>query len=614
MKIDETKLNIGAVIISGVALVLSLFKLVTLPFDIAWVAIILCGVPIIIKAIIALIKEHDIKADVLVSIALIGSVFIKEYFAAGEVAFIMAIGGLLEDYTSARARAGIEKLVKIMPRTARVIRDGKETIIPSEEVKIGETIIVIAGETIPVDGVITKGETSINQASMTGESLPVDKKIGDDVISGTVNEFGTFEMRATRVGKDSSIQRMIELAKNADENKAQIVHSADKWATWFVLVAFATAFLTGIITQNLERAVTVLVVFCPCAFILATPTAIIAGIANASKNGILVRSGDALERFKNVTHIAFDKTGTMTIGKPQVQAVEILDSDYNEREFLSIIETAEEHSEHPLGKAIIEYCKKEQITEKEIKDFKVLAGMGISAIIDNKKVIVGKRNLLENNNIEFNENTITRESKYLEKGATTIFVGIDNKLIGFVALQDELKSNSKDVIKELKTLGITPILLTGDNEASARTIAQKVEIDDIHYGLLPEDKMNTIKEYTEKKNNICMVGDGVNDSLALKSAYTSIAMGGIGSDIAVESSDAVLVTDNVEKIPYLIKLSRATLKRINVNIGFAMAWNIIAVILSMSGILTPITAALVHNFGSVAVVISSALILAYKNK
>lgn len=614
MKINEDKLNVAFVIISLISLVLSISKVLNgiLPFDIAWVSIILCGFPIIIKAIIALVKEHDIKADVLVSIALIGSLYIKEYFAAGEVAFIMALGGLLEDFTSAKAKAGIEKLIKIMPQTARVRRNGKEEIIKSEDVQIGDTIIVLAGETIPVDGTIIKGETSVNQASMTGESLPVDKKVGDEVISGTINEFGTFEMTATKVGENSSIQRMVKLAKEADENKANIVHSADKWATWFVLVAFACSILTGIITHELIRAVTVLVVFCPCAFILATPTAIIAGIANASRNGILVRSGDSLERFNKITHIALDKTGTITKGKPQVIGVEIFDGSINNKEFLSIVGTAENHSEHPLGKAIIEYCKKEDIELKEINDFKVLAGMGISANIDNKEIIVGRKTLLKDNKIEITEEILDKENEYLSKGATTIFIGINGKTAGFIAMQDEIKTNCKEVIEQIKSMGIEPILLTGDNEASAKNVCETVGINTVYSKLMPEDKMKIIENYKKENKNICMIGDGINDSLALKNAYTSVAMGGIGSDIAVESADAVLVTDNIEKIPYLINLSKVTLKRIKINIIGALIWNIFAAILSMTGILSPITAALVHNFGSVAVVISSALILVYK--
>ena len=295
------------------------------------VAIILCGVPIIMEAIIGLITDFDIKADVLVSIALVAAICIGEDFAAGEVAFIMQLGALLEDFTVSKARAGIEKLVHLTPQTARIITDGTETIVSAEQVKVGDFIRVLPGETVPVDGVIVSGQTSINQAVMTGESLPVDKSVGDEISSGTVNQFGAFEMRAVKVGEDSSIQRMIKLVQSADASKAKIVGLADKWATWIVVIALTAAGLTWIISGEIIRAVTILVVFCPCALALATPTAIMAAIGNATKHGFLVREGDALERFANISKITFDKTGTLTNGTPKVTAIESV-SGYSKEE------------------------------------------------------------------------------------------------------------------------------------------------------------------------------------------------------------------------------------------------------------------------------------------
>ena len=312
LELGGTKKEIILLIISGIALLISIFDLIPIPFDLAWVAIILCGIPIILEALIGLITAFDIKADVLVSLALIASVCIGEDFAAGEVAFIMQLGALLEDVTVAKARAGIEKLVHLTPQTARVITDKKEKIIPAEQVKVGDILRVLPGESIPVDGIITMGQTSINQAVMTGESLPVDKTIGDEVSSGTVNQFGSFEMKATKVGEDSSIQRMIKLVQSADAGKAKIVGIADRWATWIVVIALSAALLTWIISGQIIPAVTILVVFCPCALVLATPTAIMAAIGNATKHGFLVREGDALERLASVNKIAFDKTGTLT--------------------------------------------------------------------------------------------------------------------------------------------------------------------------------------------------------------------------------------------------------------------------------------------------------------
>ena len=316
LELGGMKKDIVLLVISGISLLLSIFHVVPLPFDIAWVAIILCGVPIVLEAIIGLITAFDIKADVLVSIALIASVCIR----AGEIAFIMQLGALLEDLTVAKARAGIEKLVHLTPQTARIISNGTEQMIPAEKVQVGMTLRVLPGETIPVDGIITLGKTSINQAVMTGESLPVDKEVGDEISSGTVNQFGAFEMKATKVGEDSSIQRMIRLVQSADAGKAKIVGMADKWATWIVVIALSAAGLTWAITGEIIRAVTILVVFCPCALVLATPTAIMAAIGNCTKHGFLVRQGDALERLSTVSKIAFDKTGTLTYGTPKVIA------------------------------------------------------------------------------------------------------------------------------------------------------------------------------------------------------------------------------------------------------------------------------------------------------
>ena len=389
MELGGTKKEIVFLIISGIALIVSIFGWNPLPFDAAWIAIILCGIPIVVEAIIGLITAFDIKADVLVSLALIASICIGEDFAAGEVAFIMQLGALLEDLTVAKARAGIEKLVHLTPQTARVISDGTEKIIPAEQVKIDDVIRVLPGETVPVDGIILSGETSVNQAVMTGESLPVDKSAGDEVSSGTVNQFGAFEMKATKVGEDSSIQRMIRLVQSADAGKAKIVGLADRWATWIVVIALTAAALTWMISGEIIRAVTILVVFCPCALVLATPTAIMAAIGNATKHGFLVRQGDALERLAKVTKITFDKTGTLTYGTPMVTAVESV-SDYSQDEIYSLTAAAEQMSEHPLGKAIVRcYGTKPPIAD----EFKMIPGEGVSAVINGRRVLAGNLNL-----------------------------------------------------------------------------------------------------------------------------------------------------------------------------------------------------------------------------
>uniref|UniRef100_UPI0025EED18D heavy metal translocating P-type ATPase n=1 Tax=uncultured Intestinimonas sp. TaxID=1689265 RepID=UPI0025EED18D len=345
--------DVACLVLSGLALLLSLAEGYRLPIDPAWLAVLLCGVPIVLEAVIGLVTAFDIKADVLVSIALAASIAIGETFAAGEVAFIMQLGALLEDLTVAKARAGIEKLVHLTPRTARVLTQAGEEILPAEQVQVGDLLRVLPGEAVPVDGVVVSGETSIDQAVMTGEPLPVDKGPGDEVSSGTVNQFGSFDMRATKVGEDSSIQRMIRLVQSADAGKAKIVGLADRWATWIVIIALAAAALTGLVTRDLIRSVTILVVFCPCALVLATPTAIMAAIGNATRHGLLVREGDALERLAKISLVAFDKTGTLTLGVPQVSAVESFLPGVSRDQLYTWAAAAERRSEHPLGKAVV---------------------------------------------------------------------------------------------------------------------------------------------------------------------------------------------------------------------------------------------------------------------
>mgnify|MGYP002672145811 FL=1 len=382
LELGGIRKDIVLLVLSGIAVVCSLAGIQPFPFDIAWVAIVLCGVPIILEAIIGLVTAFDIKADVLVSLALIASVCIGETFAAGEVAFIMQLGGLLEELTVAKARAGIEKLVHLTPQTARVLKNGTEQSIPAEQVQVGDLLRVLPGETVPVDGIITSGQTSINQAVMTGESLPVDKTVGDEVSSGTVNQFGTFEMRASKVGEDSSIQRMIRLVQSADAGKAKIVGLADRWATWIVVIALTAAALTWAITGQILRAVTILVVFCPCALVLATPTAIMAAIGNATKHGFLVREGDALERLAKAKVLAFDKTGTLTRGTPEVVAVESVFPVYTSDEIFRFAACAEQLSEHPLGKAVVRCYKKENSAPlPAAADFRMIPGRGVCAAV-----------------------------------------------------------------------------------------------------------------------------------------------------------------------------------------------------------------------------------------
>ncbi|KAF5044538.1 Cadmium-transporting ATPase [anaerobic digester metagenome] len=610
---DEEKRTLLFLVLSLMVLILSFFKIDLFPVDPAWIAILLCGIPIIKGAIVGLVTEFDIKADVLVSIALVASIIIGEIFAAGEVAFIMVLGAYLEERTVAKARAGIEKLVHLTPTTARLIMNGEERIVSAKQIKVDDVLRVLAGETIAVDGIIINGRTSVNQAVMTGESLPVDKAAGDEVSSGTVNQFGTFDMKATKVGEDSSLQRMIRLVQSADAGKAKIVGIADRWATWIVVIALLSAGATWLVTHEVIRAVTILVVFCPCALVLATPTAIMAGIGNATKFGILIREGDALERLAAVKRIAFDKTGTLTFGKPDVAAVESFDSSLSADELLSLTASAELRSEHPLGKAIVDHYKTfSKSSLPEPSDFQMIAGRGVYAAVNGRSIYAGNIELLHDNHVYFSQAIIDKADAYRNDGCTIIFVAVDRYISGFIALSDMIRPDASYMVENLEKLGVASILLTGDNHHAASHIAKIAGIHDIHNNCLPENKMTIIEEYQNKGDLVCMVGDGINDAPALKKAYVGIAMGGIGSDIAVDAADIALVSDDIKNIPHLFALSKRTMNTIKFNMVLSMALNFGAIILAMLGLLGPIMGALVHNVGSVAVIINSSLLLKWR--
>ena len=602
------KRDIVFLVISAVAVLVSLLVPVDWPVDPAWIAIVLCGIPIILEAIIGLVTEFDIKADVLVSLALIASIIIGEYFAAGEVAVIMQLGALLEDITVAKARHGIERLVNLSPQTARVVADGKEQVVAVEDVKANDFCRVLPGETIPVDGVITDGQTSIDESVMTGEPIPVDKARGDEVRSGTVNQFGAFTMKAIKTGEDSSLARMIALVQSADAGKAKIVRLADKWATWIVVIALLSAVITWIVTGEIIRAVTILVVFCPCALVLATPTAIMAAIGNLTKWGVLVREGDALERLAEIKQVVFDKTGTLTRGKPEVEYVGLLSDAYDKDTLFWLVASAEKSSEHPLGRAIVssyQSGQKKPLVQAEF--FEMKPGRGVKAVVDGRLVAAGNSELMTEEHIEGFDTASS--AVYENEGSTVVHVAIDGIAQGYIVLADQIRSGARDTVAGIKKLGITPVLLTGDHYQAAHHIASQVGMKNMKAECLPEDKLTFIADAEEKQERTCMVGDGINDAPALKRSFVGIAMGGVGSDIAVDAADIALVRDNIDALPHVFALSRRMMTTIKLNMTFSLTLNFIAIILAMLGILNPVVGALVHNAGSVLVIGNSALLL-----
>lgn len=603
-------------IVGGVFLLFSLYFVLTgtsIPnyLDPAWVTVFICGIPLVYLALTRLINEHWISSALLIVMAMVASIYIGEIFAAGEVTFIMALGALLEDYTVERSKRGLTDLINLKPEKGRqLINENGQTIekeVQATDIQIGDILRVLPGEKIPVDGVIIDGDTSVDQSVMTGESLPLDKTINDEVFSGTLNLHGSIDIKATKVGTDSSLEKLIRLVQEADEKQAPTQRIADKWATWLVPVALAIAIVTYLITGNLERGVTILVVFCPCALILATPTAIMAAIGQATKQGVLIKSGEALEIMGNVDTITFDKTGTLTFGNLEVSDIVPLVDDISEEDLTKYVTISEVKSEHPIGKAIVNHSKENGKEYDEPDTFEMIPGKGVKVQYKDDVILSGTTRFMEDNNIDIIDSCHKELDLLRNEGKASIVVALNNRIIGVIGLSDVLRENAEAVVSTLKNdLETNVELLTGDNYKAANYFASKVGITDVHSELLPENKVEIVEQLKASNKKVCMVGDGVNDAPALKTADVSVAMGGMGSDIAIDAADMALLGDDIEKLPYLKKLSNATLFTIHLSITISMIINAIAIICSVLGLLNPITGALVHNVGSCAVVMLAA--------
>ena len=572
----------------------------------AWGAVIISGIPMLLLALTRLIREKWISSALLIAIAMVASLLIGEIFAAGEVAWIMALGALLEDWTVERAKKGLRNLINLTPQTGRRIVDGKEEMISVDEIKIEDTLRILPGESVPVDGEIINGTSSLDQSIMTGESLPIDKDVGDEVFCGTMNLYGAIDIKATSLGENSSLQKLIDLVKAADEKQAPTQRIADKWATWLVPVALIIAIAAWLITGNIERGVTVLVVFCPCALILATPTAIMAAIGQATKYGVLIKSGEALETLGGLNTLVFDKTGTLTYGNLAVSDIISLKDDLDEMDVLNIVASCEELSEHPLAKAVLDKAKEVEIDIEEPQDFKMFPGKGVSCKNSYGQVYAGNSKFLSENNIDFNVDSELNQLKH--EGKASIIVALNDSVVGLIGLSDVIREDSKNMIENLHELGTETILLTGDNTETANYFASQVGIGKVYGNLLPQEKLDWIEKLKSEGKKVCMIGDGVNDAPALKTADVSVAMGSVGSDVAIEAADIALLGDDIGKIPYLKKLSNSTLFTIKANIIISMTINAVAIVCSVLGLLNPVTGAIVHNAGSCLVVLNAALL------
>ena len=586
-------------------------RLSFLPFDPAWATIVISGIPLLYLAVWWIIHNpgiSKISSALLICIAMFAAIAIGDLFAAGEVVFIMAIGALLEEATTNRAKKGLKKLISLAPTKGRRPKDGRGEMIPAEENRQGDLLRILPGETIPVDGTILSGETSVDQSIMTGESLPVDKSVGEEVFCGTINRFGSIDISATKVGENSSLQKLIRMVQDAENKQSPMQRIADRAASWLVPVALLIAVLAYVFSGNIVTAVTVLVVFCPCALVLATPTAIMAAIGQATKHGVIIKSGEALEKMGKVDTIAFDKTGTLTYGRLDVSDIISFEENISETELLALAASAEARSEHPLGKAIVAHAAAKGVTLTEAEDFKMTAGKGILAEVSGRRLICGNEKFLTENGASIGQKVQAALERLRTQGKASILVADGRKCIGVIALADVLRPEAKDMVSRLADMDTRTVLLTGDHQKTADYFAKQVGISGVRAELLPEEKVQNIEKLQKENHTVCMIGDGVNDAPALKTADVSVAMGSMGSDIAVDAAEVALMSDDISKIPYLKRLSNATVRTIKASITLSMCINFVAIVLSLMEVLTPTTGALVHNAGSCFVVLIAALL------
>ena len=579
------------------------------PFEPSWITVIICGFPLVYLSIRRIVYNKGISkisSALLISMAMFAAIAIGDIFAAGEVAFIMALGALLEEATTERAKKGLKKLISLAPVKGRKIQANKEIMVPVESIQSGDYLRILPGETIPVDGRIINGETTVDQSIMTGESIPVDKTIDDDVFGGTINCFGAIDIIATKVGEDSSIQKMIQLIRNAEQKQAPIQRIADIVASRLVPIALMIACIGYLVTGNIIVGVTMLVVFCPCALVLATPTAVMAAIGQATKHGVIIKSGEILETMGKVDTMAFDKTGTLTRGQLSVQSILAVDTDYSETDILQLAASAEAKSEHPIGKAIVSHAIEQDLEILDTTSFTMSVGKGIIAVIKGRELYCGNERFLEEHNIIVSESIQQAINVYRSEGKASVIIADREHIIGIITLSDTMRNDAINMISAISSLDMTIVLLTGDSKAAATYIGKKSGVSEIHAELLPGEKVSIIESLQGKHHKVCMVGDGINDAPAMKTADVSIAMGTIGSDIAIETADIALMSDDLSKIPYIKRLSDATIKTIKFSIALSMVINCIAIILSLLEVLTPTTGALVHNVGSCLVVLIAA--------
>jgi len=569
------------------------------------------GIPIIVVGLNALLHK-DLDVDFLASIAIVAALVIGQFLAAAVVALMLTGGAILEDYTSRRTSRAIEKLLESAPKVARVRRNGDEIEVPIEDVALDEIVLVKPGEKIPVDGIVTKGHASINQAPITGESIAVEKTQGNQVLTGTIVELGALEIKVTKIGEDTTFARIIRLIREGQENRAHVEKIADRYARYFGPAILGIAALAFIITRDVIIAVSTLVIACPCALTLATPTAVVASIGNAAKKGILIRGGAALETTGKVDAVVLDKTGTLTLGKPKVMDVTSFEGR-TEAQVIALAAVAEKFSEHSFSKAILEKAKELGITAADPTDFEVMPGEGVKSHLNTTEILVGNDKFLKRFEIELPAQAERFLRKQYSLGRTSVFVCENRSIIGLISIADVPRDGVARSISNLRSEGIKRVvMLTGDKASPALSVAEQAGISDVESDLLPEQKVDYVKRLRGEGHRVMMVGDGINDAPALASAHVGVAMGKIGADVAIETADIVLMSDDLSKVSKIIMLGKKTLNMIKQNIALAMVVNILGILLAVRGDISPIIAAAIHEGNALFVVLNSARLLRTK--
>ena len=597
--------------------------------DTALLAIFIGSAQIYGRALDALLKKQ-LTTDVLIGIAIIAALavpaahsvdaswlgeglnrlFSSRYFPAGSIIVLMLGIETLEIFTLVKMKSAVDELMALAPKKARVKRGFVEEEVAVETVKPGDILVVKSGEGIPVDGAITKGNGSINESAITGEGLPLEKGAGDIVMSGTICELGAFEMKATKVGEDTTLAHVVRMVQDAQLKKPEVQKYADRIAKVFIPAVLGFAALVYLLTGDPVKTAAVLLVACPCALSMATPAAVVAGIGNGARKGIMIKGGTYLEAASGVDCVVFDKTGTLTFGKPSVTDVSTFDGIGAEK-LLFYAASAESLSEHALSTSIMEEARKRSIMVAEPSSFKVFPGKGVFAKVKGKEVLVGNERLLLDKKVKVSKQAEAEITKRGKEGKTLLIVAVGGKVAGVIAVADVLKENSRQGVESLRKLGIRKIvLLSGDHRIVSEAVGKQLGIEDVRAGLLPEDKVRIVEEL-KKKYKVAMVGDGINDAPALSAANVSIAMGS-GTDVSISAADIVLKTNDIGKVAETIRLSRQTLRTIKGNIMFSMLYNVIGFGLAATGLFVPALAVIFQEAGCFSVMLNSALLIRFK--